>query len=382
MHTDELPEDAPGEYSSYGQRSAYSPNKLPPNRTIEIDEELSELLRDAVYHLGRLDGLTEESDGSPLLYTTLVRREAVESVLIEGGDLGLEDVFRSDSVGFGDKVEKDVQEAVNYEAVVQRGVDAVSDDGVITLALLKKLHADLLDGVRDNSDHPGEFRKDPVHIPSPNRTQKPFVLPAPGKIQTLMENLQHYLVTESGYHDLIDIGIVHYQFETIHPFGDGNGRLGRVLITLQLVRDGYLSEPYLYPSAYFNKHKVEYAQRMRAVSERGEWEEWLRFFLNGIKQQAAEAVERTGDLRTLRRRYESQYGHGRTAADRLAVKLFESPYLRTADVRELLDVTGQTARNAISELVAEGVLEEVTGKQRYKEYKATEIFDVLDKPLD
>lgn len=382
MPTHDLPDAAPGEYTSYGQRSTYSPDELPPDAPLEFGDEFSETLRDAIYHLGRLDGIAEESDSSPLLYTTLVRREAVESVLIEGGKLELEDVFRSVDVGSGEEVRKDVREAINYESVVQDGVTTVSTEGEITLGLLKELHAELLDGVRGHCDRPGTFRDDPVHIPSPDPTLEPFVPPAPGKIENLMQDLQRFLVAGSEYHDLVDLGLIHYQFETIHPFGDGNGRLGRILITLQLVRDGYLSRPYLYPSAYFNEHKVEYARRMRAVSERGEWGPWLRFFVEGIKQQAAEAVERTDELRSLRRRYESQYGHGKTAADRLAVRLFECPYLTAPDARDLLDVTGQTARNAISELVSDGVLEEVTGKERYREYKAVEIFDILDRPLD
>jgi Fic family protein len=382
MYTEDLPSHAPGEYVPYGQRSYYSPDELPPEINLDLDDEFSRTLQDAIYHLGRLDGIANESDSSPLLYTTLVRREAVESVLLEGAEIKLEDVFRSDELGSTDEVKKDVREALNYETVIQQGVDSVSKTGQITLELLKDLHEELLDGVRGECDTPGQFRQSPVHIPSPDPAQKPFVPPIPGKVPDLMTNLHHYLVTESEYHDLIDLGIVHYQFETIHPFGDGNGRLGRILITLQLVRDGYLSEPYLYPSAYFNEHKVEYARRMRAVSERGEWKEWIRFFVEGVKEQAKEAVERTEELRRLKRRYESQYGHGKTAADRLALRLFEQPYLTTSDASDLLGMSDQTARNAIQELVSDGILVEVTGKQRYREFKAVEIFDVLDRPLN
>lgn len=381
MHTDQLPEDAPGRYLPYGQRPYYSPEKLPPDTNIELGDEFSDTLQEALYHLGRLDGIADQSNSSPLLYTTLVRREAVESVLIEGGDIGLEDVFRSQEVGRGSKVKKDVREALNYESVVQTGAENVAETGQITLELLKRLHADLLDGVRGNCENPGAFRDSPVHIPSPDPTLKPFVPPIPGKIPDLMANLAHYLATGGEYHDLVDLAIVHYQFETIHPFGDGNGRLGRILITLQLLKGGYLSKPYLSPSAYFNENKIEYAKRMRAVSERGEWEPWLEFFIEGIKRQAEEAIERSEELQSLERRYETEYGGENRASDRLALRLFEQPYLTASDASDLLGVTEQTARDAIATLVSDGILTEVTGKQRYQEFKAVEIFDVLDRPL-
>jgi len=195
-------------------------------------------------------------------------------------------------------------------------------------------------------------------------------------------NLVEYCNTTSEYHDLVQFGLVHYQFETIHPFKDGNGRLGRILITLQLIQNSYLTQPYLYPSAYFNRNKIEYADRMRTVSETGAWEPWLEFFVEGIRSQAAEAVARTNDLRTLRREYERTYGHEKTAADRLAMRLFKQPYVTTNDVAELLDVTAQTARNVIQELEAQDILTETTGKERYQEFKAVDIFDTLNQPLE
>ncbi|WP_436929979.1 Fic family protein [Halosimplex halobium] len=382
MNPPTLPGRAPGTYVPYGRRSYYRPDPLPPEANFEFDDDFRDALQETIFQLGRLDGISRESPANPLLYTTLVRREAVESTLIEGGQLTLEDVFRRSEIETGSTVEKDIQEALNYERVVRKGAEEVEESGEITVALLKDLHSELLEDVRGETEPLGEFRTDPTHIPSPEAGIEPFVPPAPDHVDGLMENLEDFMQSGSEHHDLVNVGIVHYQFETIHPFADGNGRLGRILITLQLIRNGFLSRPYLYPSAYFNRHKVEYAKRMRAVSERGEWEPWLEFFVEGIRAQASEAVERTERLQDLRQRYEHQYGHGKTAADRLALRLFEQPYLTVAEAANILEMSEQSARNGITELVDQGVLEEVTGKERYQEFKAVDIFDVLNEPLE
>ena len=381
MQRDDLPSDAPGRYVPYGQVPYYHPDDLPPDLDLDFGPEFQDTLQKTIYQLGRLDAIGSESSASPVVSTLLVRREAVESVLVEGADLDFEDMFHPEKVD-GRTTTKDVREALKYERAIRTGAQRVTETGEITLELLKELHSILLDGVRDETERLGEFRKNPVHIPPPETYGTPFVLPSPGRINGLMQNLERYVNRGGEYHDLVDLGIVHYQFETIHPFGDGNGRLGRVLITLQLILEGYLQDPFLYPSAYFNEHKIEYVTRMRAVSEEGAWEPWLRFFVEGIRQQAADAVTRTERLRELRREYEREYGHEKTATDRLAMRLFEQPYVTTAEVAELLDVSHQTARNAITELEAAGVLKETTGKERYQEFRAVDIFEILTESFE
>jgi Fic family protein len=382
MPDDQLPESAPGRYIPYGIRPYYLPDELPPEAEIDLGPEFQQTLQDTIYQLGQLQGISTETTVSPIVYTSLVRREAVESVLVEGADIEFEDMFRPAGVDSDSTTTKDVQEAINYERAIRKGAERVAETGRITLELLKDLHSHLLDGVRDGGERLGQFRTKPVHIPPPEPEKPPIVPPGPEKVRPFMQNLERYIERGGPYHDLIDLGIVHYQFETIHPFGDGNGRLGRVLITLQLIRQGYLSKPFLYPSAYFNEHKVEYVTRMRAVSETGAWEPWLRFFVEGIRQQAADAVTRTERLRDVRREYERRYGDGKTAADRLAMRLFQQPYVTTKDVQELLDVSRQTARNALMELQAAGVVEETTGKERYQEFRAVDIFEILTESLE
>ncbi len=166
--------------------------------------------------------------------------------------------------------------------------------------------------------------------------------------------------------------------ERVRNCEDGNGRLGRILIVLQLCAEGYLSEPYLYPSAYFNRNKQEYVEKMRAVSETGNWRDWITFFIEGIEVQARDSYERTQNLMELRRYYEQRYPHQKTS-HRLARGVFDMPYFTANDVEEEFDVSRQTAYNAIEELVSDDVLVETTGNQRNQEYKSIDVFDILER---
>jgi len=195
-----------------------------------------------------------------------------------------------------------------------------------------------------------------------------------------MDSLEAYIQMDGEYHSLVDLAITHYQLETIHPCSDGNGRLGRILIVLQLHKAGYLSEPYLYPSAYFNRNKQEYVETMRAVSEEGQWRDWIAFFIKGIEEQAKDSYERTFELLELRREYEAQYPNQKTS-HKLARELFELPYFTADNITDRFDVSRQTAYNAIEELESDGIVIEVTGKQRNREYKAIDVFDILERPV-
>jgi len=379
MNTTDLAEDAPGEFGHDAPGSYYHPNPLPPD-SIDLTDDLLDTVSAASHELGRLAGLSKVIDVSPVVYATLLRREAVASTEIEGADLDAQEVyhFTTTEDARSPEVEKDLQEILNYEQALSDGVDALDSGDSLSLDLLKSLHDTLLSGVPRSEDPIGEFRDTMVHIPSSQAGKEPFVPPAPRHIQALMQSLRTYLTTGGNYHPLVDIALVHYQIETIHPFIDGNGRAGRVLLVLQLYDDGYLTDPYLDPSAFINRHKHEYVERLRGVSERGEWEPWIEFLATALAEQAADAYDRTHDLVTLREQYESRYGDRHSTADRLALSLFESPYITGPDVQDRFDVSKQTAYNAVNELEAAGVLEEVTGKERGREFKAAEIFEIAD----
>ena len=381
MPTKELPEDAPGKYVPYHPEPYYSPEPLPIEPKLELPEQTRDLVADAAYQIGRVDGISSTVDFSAVLYTSLIRIEAVESARIEGADVAYQDVeayhTRHPEGQSDPKIEKDLKEALNYETALTRGLNKIESRESLTLSLLKNLHSILLEDVRNEGDVVGGFRDHMVHLASPQLGKRPFVPPAPEGLNGLMTSFESYIQMGGQYHPLVDAAIIHYFFETVHPFSDGNGRLGRLLIILYLASEGYLESPYIYPSAYFNRHKVEYVERMRAVSENGAWDEWITFFLEGLRTQAETSYNRTHRLRDLQAHYETEYA-GSTNTDKFARQLLQYPYFTAPDLIEYLDVSRRTAYKIVDDLESDGIIEEVTGKERGKEYKAVEVFDILD----
>ncbi|ELY63255.1 Fic family protein [Natrinema versiforme] len=379
---------APGELISDGKESYYKPDPLPPSRDLTVDADFYDLLADATFWLGKLSGVSLELDFPPVLSTSLLRKEAMESAEIEGADIDYNALYSLETrildeaeddysiEPTGDTDTKDTQKVLNYEQAVEDGIEILDSGGEISVSLLHDLHETLLMDVPDDrvdTDTIGGYKTVPNHLGD-------FLPPVPGEVDGLMDALVTYYRTGGSYHTLVDIALFHYQFETIHPYGDWNGRLGRLLITLQLYDSGLLERPNLYLSEYFNRNKATYVDRMDAVRSRGDWEEWLSFFVKGVAQQASESVTRTLALDELRRSYEAEYGGVQYAKNRLACSLFEQPYVTTKTVAERLDIERSTAYRAIDTLEDEGVLEEVTGNDRNKEYRATEIFDILERP--
>jgi len=389
MRYAEIEDTAPGELISYGRESYYRPDPLPPSRELALDADFHDLLADASFWLGKLSGVSLELDFPPVLYTSLLRKEAMESAEIEGADVDYNALYSLETRGLDETEDgysidpitngpgtKDTQEVLNYEQAIEDGIDTLGSGGTISIELLHDLHETLLTDVPDDrvdTDTIGAFKTKPNHLGE-------FLPPIPEQIDGLIDALVTYYRTGGSYHTLVDIALFHYQFETIHPYGDGNGRLGRLLITLQLYDNGLLERPNLYLSEYFNRNKAAYVDRMEAVRTHGDWEGWLSFFVKGVAQQAEESVDRTLALDELRHRYEDEYGGVQYAKNRLACNLFEQPYVTTKTVADILDVERSTAYRAIDALEDEGVLEEVTGKERNKEYRAKEIFDILERP--
>lgn len=387
MRQPELDSNAPGELISYGRRSYYKPDPLPPSRELDLGNDFYETLSEATFWLGKLSGVSLELDFPPVLYTSLLRKEAMESAEIEGADVDYDALYSLETRSFDageneTSVEsataqtKDTQEVLNYEDAIEDGLEALDRNEALTVERLHEFHETLLTDVpadRVDTDTLGAYKTKPNHIGD-------FLPPVPDKVDGLMDALFTYYRTGGSYHPLVDIALFHYQFETIHPYGDGNGRLGRLLITLQLYDAGYLERPNLYLSEYFNRNKPTYVDRLEAVRYNGNWEAWLSFFIQGIARQARESVDRTLSLTRLRRRYDDAYGGKSYTKNQLAVKLFEQPYITSKTVQRLFDVKQPTASRAINALVDEGVLGEVTGKGRNKEYRAREIFDILEQP--
>jgi Fic family protein len=382
MATERL-KDAPGKFLDIGSgRECYLPQTLPPTRDLELGGEINEVVSEAMRELGRLDAISQTIDVSAVPFTSLVRREAIESAAIEGADVDVDEVYQYHTVSDDQQeLERDLQEVLNYEKAVYEGIAAIDEAETISIETIHGLHATLLEGsARAETEDVGEFRSGYVRITSANPAQDAFIPCPPSHVETLVKDMQNYLGKGGQYQDLVDLALYQYQFETVHPYEDGNGRLGRLLITLQLYEKGYLSHPYLYPSAYFNRHKEEYVERLEAVRFDGDWEGWVRFFVKGIRQQASEAYHRTLELKELREAYEERYGARQNATQRLALKLFENPYVTASEAQQLLDASKPTVYRAIDALESDGVLTEVTGKQQGKEYKATDIFEIIERP--
>src|SRR6056297_1641242 len=301
MRYAEIEDTAPGELISYGRESYYRPDPLPPSRELAVDADFHDLLADASFWLGKLSGVSLELGLPPVLYTPLLRKEAMESAEIEGADVDYNALYsletRSlDETEDGYSIEpitngpgtKDTQEVLNYEQAIEDGIDTLGSGGTISIELLHDLHETLLTDVPDDrvdTDTVGAFKTKPNHLGE-------FLPPIPEQIDGLIDALVTYYRTGGSYHTLVDVALCHYQFETIHPYGDRNGRLGRLLITLQLYDNGLLERPNLYLSEYFNRNKAAYVDRMEAVRTRGDWEAWISFFVKGVAQQAEESVTR------------------------------------------------------------------------------------------
>lgn len=387
MWDGELEEDAPGELIPYGRRPYYKPEPLPPSRDLALGDDFYERLSDATFWLGKLSGISLEVDFPAVLYTSLLRKEAMESAEIEGANIDYNALYSFETTAAHEQQDlhhktstvdetKDVQEVLNYERAVETGIKTLDAGDEITIDLLHSLHERLLTDVPDDrvdTDTIGAFKT------TPNRMGE-FLPPVPDTAEGAMDALMTYYRTGGSYHPLVDIGLFHYQFETIHPYGDGNGRLGRLLITLQLYDGDYLERPNLYLSEYFNRNKQTYVDRLDRVRATGAWEPWLSFFIDGVRYQARESVERTLELNELRHEYQDTYGGVSYTANQLACHLFERPYVTARSVAEHFDVQRSTAYRAIESLQDDGILEEVTGNERNREYRAKEIFEILERP--
>lgn len=388
MDRDDFDENAPDEIvpttTETGTFSAFKPDPLPP----EIDAEaLITPLADATQALGRLHGIGPRVGSREILIQPFIRKEALESSQIEGTHATLSDIYAYEA-GQETLIAEDrrqgTQEVMNYLHALTHGLEAITAGEPITVELLCAMHDRLLSGVRGDEANPGELRTSQNFIGStPHIQDARYVPPPPNYLNDLLGDLVTYANGTTDLHPLLRIGLVHYQFETIHPFLDGNGRLGRLLISLLLQRDDLLPEPYLYLSSYFNARRSDYVDHLLRVSQRGEWDDWLRFFLRGVQAQADEAHQRANLLVDLREDYQQRYQRERSGNIlELVMRLFEDPYLDVNAAADWLDVEYSTANRLVGRLEDDGVLEELTGKDRNRFYRATEVFEIINEPID
>ncbi len=315
-------------------------------------------LSDADAALGLLYGLGALIRDPELLLGPYLTQEAIASSRIEGTQTSLSEVLQAEASG-GPTVSEDIAEVERYLAATRRGYELIKTLPITQLLILD-LHSILLSGVRGQEKLPGEFRTSPVWVGSP--TDSPdnalYFPPLPTDLPDLLADWETFVNTPDDFPPLIRCGLMHYQFETIHPFLDGNGRIGRLLINLMLMEEGRLGTPLLYLSGYLEAHRSEYYDRLQAVRESGSVQEWLQFFLTAVRRSAEDAVYRAERLVALREKYLAEAAKTRSNLAALVELMFTNPYLTTARVEQHVKVTNQGARNLIKEAEKRGWVEE------------------------
>jgi Fic family protein len=355
---------------------AFIPKPLPPAPEFKLDNDIIVLLSKSDRALALLDAVSDLLPNPDLFIATFVKKEAVLSSQIEGTEASLRDVLEFEA-GIPSKNVDDVAETVSYVRALNYGLHRLKTLP-LSLRLIREVHKELMKNARGATKAPGEFRKTQNWIGAPGSSiaDASFVPPPPHEMLKAMGDLEKYLHKDNGIPILVRCALIHAQFETIHPFLDGNGRIGRLLITHYLCASGLLKKPILYLSLFFKRHRVEYYDKLNAVRHEGGWEDWTRFFLRGIIETCAQATTAAERIMALYRKHYRVLIE-KDAASALTLRLLEylyaKPILSVNDVIELLKVTKTTANTLMNQFERFGFVNETTGQQRrrlfaYKEY--------------
>lgn len=353
---------------------AFHPAPLPPDPPLQLNGELQVLLSQADRALGRLDGSVETLPNPDLFVFMYVRKEAVLSSQIEGTQSSLQDLLAAEANLFGtENLPHDVDEVVNYVRAMNHGLGRLATLPV-SMRLIGEIHAELLQGVRGSRLTPGELRRSQNWIGPGGCTLNTasFVPPPPEELPVALGALELFLHAQDDLPALIRIGLAHAQFETIHPFLDGNGRVGRLLITFLLTEKGILQKPVLYLSHYFKQHRQAYYDHLQAVREQGDWEGWLAFFLRGVAEVSQEASLTARSILALREQHRTLITDhlGRAAANghRVLESLFDRPIVSVNAIEQLIATTYPAANSLVARLEALGILREMTGQKRHRRF--------------
>lgn len=364
----------------YGESyKAYVPPKLPPEPPIELGT-LYPYLEKATLALAELNSVHRTIPNTALFIYMYVRKEALLSSQIEGTQSSFSDLMLFEHNQKPKVSIEDVEEVSNYVKAISYGLERLKDDFPLSLRLLKEIHNILLSGGRGSSKTPGEFRKSQNWIGGTRPGNALFVPPPVDHLSDCLTDFERFLHDES-LPVLIKAGLAHVQFETIHPFLDGNGRLGRLLISLLLCTNSMLDEPILYLSLYFKQNRHTYYELLQEVRESGAWETWLEFFLIGIyksSKQAIQTAQNINDLFTKDLEKISRLGRARFSCEQALEYMKSLPQVTVPLLAKALKMTAPTARSALNHLKYIGVVEEVTGKKRDKIYIYRKYLDILE----
>jgi Fic family protein len=358
-----------------GGYAAFVPAPLPPD--LAYSPSLVLALSRADSALSELSGLGRQLPNPNLLIAPYVRREAVLSSRIEGTRTSLSELLLDEAEPSRSE-DADLREVQNYVEALEHGLERLRELP-LSLRLVRELHERLMRGVRGDQATPGEFRRSQNWTGPAGSTPAtaPYVPPPPDAMVGCLNDWELFLHDRTGFPELVQCALLHEQFEAIHPFLDGNGRVGRLLITLFLVERGRLSQPILYLSDFIEARRQEYYDSLQRVRTLGDWSTWLLFFLTGVEQTARSAVRQAGRLMDLRESYRQRLSK-RPNALRLLDALFVNPYLTAARAAKVLEVSDPTARQAMAHLQDQGLLSETTGRSWGRIYLARPILEVIE----
>lgn len=364
---------------------AYIPDPLPPIPPIQM-EEIYPLLDQANIAIGRLDGISITVPDPSLFLYMYVRKEAVLSSQIEGTQSTLSDLLMYENEEAIGVPEQDVIEVSSYVSALEHGLKRIQEGFPLCLRLIREMHEILLSKGRGSSKQPGEFRRSQNWLGGTRPGNAKYVPPPPEKVMDLLSSLEKFFHDETGkMPSLIKAALAHVQFESIHPFLDGNGRIGRLLITFILCVDGVMRKPLLYLSLFFKNNRASYYDHLQHVRETGDWEEWITFFLQGVIQTANQAVE---TVQLVLKLFEEDQHKIENSGKASAASLIVHHYLQKKPITDSKKITRDctislpTANKALKHLIEIGVIKEITGKARYKVYIYQRYLDVLSESLE
>lgn len=348
---------------------AFIPAPLPPSPAVDIDLEMQRLLSEADRALGRLDGSIQTLPNPDLFVFMYVRKEAVLSSQIEGTQASINDLLKAEADVFDSDAPKDVDEVLNYVKAMNFGL-AKLEELPLSIRLLKEIHRQLLTGVRGRMLQPGETRRSQNWIGPSGSTllTATFVPPPHQEAEAALGELEKFLHAEDHLPPLVKIGLSHAQFETIHPFLDGNSRVGRLLITFFLCQQGILQKPVLYLSHFFKQNRQEYYDRLQRTRDIGDWEGWLKFFLRGVASVGVQATDTARQIVDLREKHRlvimDNFGSSGTNANRLLEHLYRRPTVTVNVVKDFLQISFPNANALVEKFCKTNILYEITGQSR------------------
>ncbi len=360
---------------------AFVPACLPPAPPLDLEEQDRELIGQANRALGRLDGMSRTLPQTAMFIYQYIRKEALLSSQIEGTQSSFSELLFFESAGAPGAPGDGAAEVSNYVRAMNHSIDRLKEGLPVCNRLIKEAHEILLSSGRGSEKRPGEFRIRQNWIDGSTPEEATYVPPPPELVEECMADLERFIHGEpTTTETLVKAALAHAQFESIHPFLDGNGRLGRLLVTLILMTEGVMSEPLLYLSLFLKKHRTTYYDHLQHIRTTGDWESWIRFFMRGVTETADQAVETAGsilDLFEKDRRTIDQFGRSRGTVLRVHDFLQKTPLATIAETAKGSNLSIPATSNAMRKLEAAGIIEETTGKKRGRLYYYKKYISIL-----